>query len=80
MKQHWLERAGTIRLLWIIFLCILALTLLANLFTEVHGWFGPDGTFAFNAWYGFLSCIGMIVFAKLLGRLLHRKDSYYDRD
>jgi len=45
MKQHWLERPGTIRLLWIIFLCILALTLLANLFTEVHGWFGLDGSF-----------------------------------
>ena len=80
MKRHWLERPGTIRLLWIILLCILALTLLANLFTEVHGWFGLDGTFAFNAWYGFATCIGMILAAKLIGRFLHRKDSYYDRD
>ena len=80
MKQHWLVRPGTIRLLWVIFLLVLALTILASLFTEVHGWFRIDGSFAFYAWYGFLTCIGMIIVAKLLGRFLHRKDSYYDRD
>ena len=80
MKQHWLVRPGTIRLLWIIFLFVLLLTVLASLFTKVHAWFQIDGSFAFNAWYGFLSCIGMVLVAKALGRLLHRKDSYYDRD
>jgi len=80
MKQHWLVRPGTIRLLWIIFLLVLALTVLASLFTEAHAGFWPAGSFAFNAWYGFLTCIGMVLVAKLLGRLLHRKDSYYDRD
>ena len=80
MKQHWLVRPGTIRLLWIIFLIVLALTVLAGLFTEVHARFRINGSLAFNAWYGFLSCIGMVLVAKLLGRLLHRKDSYYDRD
>jgi len=80
MKQHWLVRPGSIRLLWIIFLLVLALTVLANLFTRAHAGFRIDGSFAFNAWYGFLSCIGMVLVAKLLGRLLHRKDSYYDRD
>ena len=80
MKQHWLVRPGTIRLLWMIFLSVLALTILASLFTEVHAWFRIDGSFAFYAWYGFLTCIGMVIVAKLLGRLLHRKDSYYDRD
>ena len=80
MKQHWLVRPGTLRLLWIIFLIVLALTVLASLFTEGHARFGIDGSFAFNAWYGFLSCIGMVLVAKVLGRLLQRKDSYYDRD
>jgi hypothetical protein len=80
MKQHWLVRPGTIRLLWVIFLFVLALTILASLSTEVHGWFRIDGSFAFNAWYGFLTCIGMVIVAKLLGRLLQRKENYYDRD
>ena len=72
MKQHWLVRPGTIRLLWVIFLFILALTVLAGLWLH--------GSFAFNAWYGFLTCIGMVLVAKLLGHFLHRKDGYYDRD
>jgi hypothetical protein len=80
MKQPWLVRPGTIRLLWVIFLLVLALTVLASLFTEGHAVFRLEGSFAFYAWYGFLTCIGMVLIAKLLGRLLHRKDSYYDRD
>jgi len=80
MKQHWLVRPGTIRLLWAVYLFTLALTILAGLITDVHAWFRLDGSFAFNAWYGFLACIGMILFAKLLGLLLQRKDTYYDRD
>ena len=80
MKQHWLVRPGTIRLLWAVFLIVLALTVLAGLFTEGHARFGIDSGPAFYAWYGFVSCIGMVLVAKVLGRLLHRKDSYYDRD
>jgi len=80
MKQHWLVRPSTIRLLWVVFMIILALTVLASLFTDMHAWFRLDGSFAFNAWYGFVTCIGMVLFAKVLGRLLHRKDSYYDRN
>lgn len=80
MKPHWLERPGITRSLWIVYLCMLALTLLASLLMEEHAVFGIEGSFAFAAWFGFLSCIGMIVFAKLLGRLLQRKDTYYDRD
>ena len=80
MKQHWLVRTSTIRRLWIVFLIILAVTLVAGLFVDVHAVFRLDGSFPFSAWYGFLSCNGMIIFAKLLGRLLQRKDTYYDRD
>ena len=80
MKRHWLVRPGTIRLLWVIYLFILALMVLTGLFMDVHAVFRLDGSFAFNAWYGFLSCIGMALVTKLLGRLLHRKDTYYDRD
>lgn len=78
MKQHWLVRPATIRLLWVIFVLVLVLTVLAGLLLPTHGYFGLDGGFGFNAWYGFASCIGMILFAKLLGRVLKRGDSYYD--
>lgn len=75
---HWLVRPRTIRRLWSVFLGILALTVAADFFIDVHGHFVVDATLAFNAWYGFASCVAMIVFAKLLGLVLKREDSYYD--
>ena len=65
MDDHWLVRATTIRRLWIAFIVVLLATVL-------------DGTFGFGAWFGFASCVVLIVFAKGLGALLKRPDTYYD--
>jgi hypothetical protein len=78
MNDHWLVREGTIRVLWIAFTLILALTVLADLFVEHHPYFGLDGSFGFGAWFGFASCVAMVGFAKLLGAVLKRRDTYYD--
>ena len=80
MKQHWLVRPGTIRILWAAFAIVLAGTVVAGHFVSGHAYFGVDGAFAFNAWYGFATCVAMIVVAKGLGFLLKRRDTYYDRD
>ena len=79
-NQHdnWLVRPSTIRLLWIVFVAILAVTVLADFFIDHKGKFGIDGTFGFYAWYGLVSCIVLVVGAKALGVLLKRKDTYYD--
>jgi hypothetical protein len=78
MNDHWLVRQSTIRLLWIIFAVVLAATVLMDLVIEHHPYFGLDGTFGFGAWFGFLSCVAMVAFAKALGAVLKRSDSYYD--
>ena len=46
----------------------------------IHGYFGIDGLFAFNAWFGFASCVAMIFISNGLGKLLKREDTYYDLD
>ncbi|MGE0565068.1 MAG: hypothetical protein AB7O50_11205 [Pseudolabrys sp.] len=76
--DHWLVRPDTVRKLWIAFIAILAATVLADLFVDHHSVFRVDGTFGFGAWFGFVSCVVLIVGAKLLGFLLKRPDSYYD--
>jgi hypothetical protein len=78
MDDHWLTRPDTIRKLWIVFAVILAVTVLADAFVAHHPHFGLDGTFGFGAWFGFLSCVALIAFAKLLGVFLKRSDTYYD--
>ena len=77
--NHWLTRPRTIRILWIVFIAVLAVTVLLDLVIEHHPIFGLDGTFGFGAWFGFFSCVAMILGAKALGVFLKRPDSYYDR-
>lgn len=78
-QKHWLVRPKTIRKLWIGGCVTLALTVAAQFFFPIKGHFGADGIFGFFAFYGFTSCIAMVVAAKVLGVLLKRKDTYYDR-
>lgn len=80
MTKHWLVRRSTIRLLWLIFAVVLALTVLAGPLVDFHPHFGIEGTFGFFAWFGLLSCAGMVVFAKVLGVLIKRPEDYYDRE
>jgi hypothetical protein len=78
-KDHWLVRADTIRKLWGLFGAVLAATVAADFAVHHHAYFGIDGTFGFGAWFGFISCVLMVLFAKGLGVFLKRRDTYYDR-
>ncbi len=77
-QQHWLVRPTTIRKLWIGFSIVLALVVLAQTIVYVKGYFGFDGWFGFGAVYGFVSCLLMVLLAKLLGVVLKRSEDYYD--
>lgn len=84
MDNHWLVRRSTIRILWILFIVVLALTVLAEFFVssghhgEDEGHSGVGGSFAFSAWFGFSTCVVLIVISKVFGVFLKRKDTYYD--
>ncbi len=78
--QHWLVRPETIRRLWIGGLFALAGLVAVEAWVYTHGYFGIDGIFAFNAWFGFASCVAMILISNGLGKLLKREDTYYDLD
>ena len=77
--DHWLARPRTIKLLWRVFVSVLAALVLAQAIIYVKGYFGVDGWFGFGAAFGFLSCLAMVVFAKGLGYVLKRPEDYYDR-
>lgn len=66
-SEKWLAAAITILLL------LSAESLLEH---KAHAGYG----FGFYAWFGGLACLLIIVVALLLGRLLKRKDNYYQRD
>ena len=76
--MHWLVRPKTIRVLWVVFIAILALTVLAEFFIESHPHFGIDALPGFHAWFGFIACLILVFGPKLLGVFLKRPDNYYD--
>ena len=78
-RDHWLARPATIRLLWVVFILVLVVLVALDLVVAHHPYFGLDGTFGFGAWFGFVSCVALVVLAKALGAVLKRPDTYYDR-
>ena len=79
-QDAWLARPESIRLMWRIFWAVLALTVVVQLGIKVKGYFGVDGWFAFGAVYGFVCCLAMVIFAKVLGYFLKRDENYYDAE
>lgn len=82
-RTHWLYRPENRPKLWGVLIAILALALLPELFVHHHAHFpqlgfGLDTRIGFYAWYGFITCAGMVVAAKVLGIFLKRPDDYYD--
>ena len=77
--DHWLARPSTLRRLWMLFAAVLAVTVLLDLAIAHHPFFGLDGSLGFGAWFGFLSCVALVLLARALGAILKRPDSYYER-
>ncbi len=77
---HWLQRPANIRRLWWLFAGILLLTVAAEFLVDLHPHFSVDGWPAFHAIFGFVSCVAMVLVARLIGYLLKRREDYYERD
>ena len=73
----WLARPRTIRLLWRVFAVVLAVAVAAQLLFKVKGYFTVDGWLGFGAVFGFLSCVAMVLVAKVLGWILKRDENFY---
>ncbi len=76
--RHWLDEPRNVRLLWRLFIGILALTVVAGWLVDLHPHFAVDALFGFHAWYGLVACAAMIVVAKALGVAVKRPDTYYE--
>jgi cytochrome bd-type quinol oxidase subunit 2 len=77
--MHWLYRPENRRPIWIAFAIVLLATVAAGFMVDMHPHFAFESWPAFFAIYGFLACVVLIFGAKLLGLLLRRPDTYYDR-
>lgn len=77
-QLHWLVRPSTVRMLILVSSAVLLGLAILGFAIDSHPHFEIDALPFFYSWYGFLTCVGMVVFAKLLGIFLKREDTYYD--
>ena len=61
-----------------VFYLALAVLLLVDVFIQKHADFPWEGTMNFFAVYGFVSYVALIFIAKLLRRVIRRREDYYD--
>lgn len=61
-----------------LFHLFLGVLLIVDFFIDKHADFPWEGVVNFYAVFGFLSFVVLIVIAKLLRRLIQRKEDYYD--
>ncbi len=79
-KTHWLDRPRNVKLLWRLFLVVLALTVGVEALISLHPHFAVESDYGIYAWYGFIACAVMIITAKALAVLLRRPDTFYTDD
>ncbi len=79
MKQHWLYKKESIKKAWIFGVIVLLISVMVEIVVRLHADFYLADWFSFNAVFGFISCVVMVVFARLLGFLIKRKEDYYDK-
>lgn len=71
------RRAGRIAFVLTALAC--ALVALIDLVAEREAHFSAESWFNFHGFYGFVSCVLLVLAAKELRRLLMRDEDYYDR-
>ena len=78
-KPRWLDKPETVtkiyRGVWI----VCGLLAAADLFYHKHTTMDIEAIPAFYGLYGFIVCIGLVLGAKELRKILKRDEDYYDR-
>jgi high-affinity Fe2+/Pb2+ permease len=70
------SRAPTV--IYRVLLGVCAALTLADLVYEKHVHFGFEGWFGVYGFYGFVACVGLVLVAKELRRVLKRREDYYE--
>ncbi|MEQ1889332.1 MAG: hypothetical protein ABL951_09160 [Alphaproteobacteria bacterium] len=77
-QTYWLDRPANVkRIIHVLFLLCAGLAAL-DLMLPRHSVFFFEAWPGFYAWFGFAACVGLVLAAKLIRRLLMRPEDYYD--
>ena len=77
-RRYWLDDPANVRrLIWgLVGICVLVVA--ADLLYEKHVHYGFQSWPGFDAVFGFVSCVFLVLTAKRLRKILMRGEHYYD--
>ena len=78
-RRYWLDSSKNVTLLFRSVWAVGILLLLADFWVHRHEAFEFAQLFGFHGFYGFVACVGLVLTAKALRRVLMRPEDYYDR-
>ena len=77
-KSGWFDKKNNLVLFLRLFYASLIGLLILDFFIPKHSVFGFDGVPDFFAAYGFLSCVMLVLGAKVLRKFTRKDENYYD--
>ena len=80
MNQHWILKKENIKKIWIYSITLLAFLVLIQIILPIDGHFEVESWIGFGAWFGFIACVLMILFSKLLGLVVKKPEDYYKKN
>ncbi len=72
------DRPETVTRIIQVLLAVSALSVVADFFYHKHVDYDFQGWIGFDAIYGFIACVALVLSAKQLRRILMRDEDYYD--
>ena len=78
-KEGWFDKPGNFKLFLRLFFVSLAVLLIVDFFVPKHAAFPWEETPCFFAAYGYISCVLLVLVARVLRRFIKRDEDYYDR-
>ena len=78
-KKYWLDDPRNVNGIVYALYAICALLMGLDLLDYKHGHFDFENWLGFFGWFGFLACVGLVLAAKQMRKLVRREEDYYDR-
>ena len=77
-NEAWIEKRKNVVLMVRILLAVSIILLLLDLVIHRHDLFTWESWFGFYGFYGFVACVTLVFAAKVLRKLVIRREDYYD--
>jgi hypothetical protein len=77
-KEYWLDKPSSANIIFWGLCIVCALFIAPDLFLHKHGHFSWEDWTGFYGVYGFVSCVGLVLVATQLRKILQRPETYYE--